>query len=425
MSLLARVSEIVQGFNPEGEHSPPPPSPEPFIDVRELMKKFSIAELNESAEVYWQHAEANPRIRAKPFNLGDLEHTLPQIGFLVQGLRMLPGMTVLDFGAGSCFASRMLNQLGMQVISVDVSRTALGIGRELDARWPPVGDVPPHRFSVFDGVTLDVPTASVDRVFCLDAFHHVPDQRSVLAEMARVLREGGIAGFCEPGPHHSRSPESQFEMRNSKVIENDIVLGDIFEHARSFGFTEMKVAAATVHPPLVPLAELGGYFDRANSLVEDVRHRTTNYPIFFLYKGEPRITDSRDGADLRADLKVSRVSLRARQGEPVRVSVDVTNTSPKTWLPSGASHGCVNLGGMLERTGRGLQLASSKEFRFGLSQVEVPPGGKVLGVEVKLEPLEPGDYVLQLDLVSEYVCWFGASSNTAVRVALRVDPHSS
>ena len=40
--------------------------------------------------------------------------------------------------------------------------------------------------------------------------------------MARVLRDDGIAVFVEPGPDHSKGPNSQEEMRRYQVIENDI-----------------------------------------------------------------------------------------------------------------------------------------------------------------------------------------------------------
>src|SRR5690348_9497307 len=100
-----------------------------LIDVKDLINKLSISELTEAADEYWKRLVNNPRLLAKPYNLGDAQHILPQLGFLIQGLQLYAGMTVLDFGAGSCFASRVLNQLGLRVISMDVSRTALDIGR--------------------------------------------------------------------------------------------------------------------------------------------------------------------------------------------------------------------------------------------------------------------------------------------------------
>jgi hypothetical protein len=41
-----------------------------LIDVKELIEKFSISELNEAAEEYRQRLADNPKVLAKPFNLG-------------------------------------------------------------------------------------------------------------------------------------------------------------------------------------------------------------------------------------------------------------------------------------------------------------------------------------------------------------------
>src|SRR2546427_12858433 len=61
----------------------------------------------------------------------------------------------------------------------------------------------------------------------------------VLRELARVLKPGGIAGFCEPGPNHSKTAQSQFEMRNYTIVENDILMGDIWAWAKAAGSTSL------------------------------------------------------------------------------------------------------------------------------------------------------------------------------------------
>ena len=102
---------------------------------------------------------------------------------------------MLDFGAGSCWASRWLSQLGMEVIALDVSKTALKIGEELYVRLPVIGESPRHRFLVSDGHRIDLADDSLDRIVCLDTFHHLLNPDEILREMYRVLRPGGIAGF--------------------------------------------------------------------------------------------------------------------------------------------------------------------------------------------------------------------------------------
>lgn len=389
------------------------------IDVKELIGKLSTAELIVFAERYWQQLADNPRLLAKPFSLGDAEHILPQLGFLVQGLQLYPNMTVLDFGAGSCFASRILNQMGLRVISMDVSNTALEIGRSLRAKCPPVGDVPEHIFCLFDGRHFDLPDGSVDRIFCLDAFHHVADQGAVLREMGRVLKDGGIAGFAEPGPNHSKSTEAQLEMRNCCVIESDVVLSNVQQMASQYGFTALKVSISPIHPPLIPLENIDGYLSHPAEFIQAVHNRVINFPIFFLYKGDPTISDSRNREGLAAKIIPAESAIYVRNGDPVRVLIDVINSSSKLWLASGTKPGCVNVGAMLGSTGRD-DLAARKEYRFALSQTDVKPGSTVTGIRLELGPLARGEYRLEIDLVSEHVCWFQSQSQSSESVTIHV-----
>src|SRR5205823_4795404 len=135
-----------------------------------------------------------------------------------------------------------------RVVAVDVSPTALRIGQELYARHPPFGDKPAPQFLLFNGRRLELPDQSIDRVICLDSFHHVPNPKEVLSELGRVLLDGGVAGFAEPGPEHSRDAQSQYEMRTHGVIENDIDMREIWAVARDAGFSDLKLAAFTRQP---------------------------------------------------------------------------------------------------------------------------------------------------------------------------------
>ena len=78
-----------------------------------------------------------------------------------------------------------------------------------------------------------------------DAFHHVPNQTEVIREFGRVLRTGRYCGFSEPGRRHSSSPQSQYEMQNHKVLENDIDVNEIFACAQTVGFSRLSLRVAT------------------------------------------------------------------------------------------------------------------------------------------------------------------------------------
>ncbi len=81
---------------------------------------------------------------------------LENLGLLFGGLELGRTMSVLDFGAGTCWLSRILAQFNCQPICCDASRTALDIGRRLFAELPLIGTAvfatavplvrrPPHR----------------------------------------------------------------------------------------------------------------------------------------------------------------------------------------------------------------------------------------------------------------------------------------
>src|ERR1700687_1643698 len=147
---------------------------EELINVRELMAASSVEEHCRLAEQYFAGLSDWTHHLAKPFgSVDETPQLLINFAVVLGGLRLCPGMTVLEFGAGTCWASRILTQLGCKVIACAVSPTALQIGRELYSRYPPAGNRPAPEFLIFNGHHIDLEDASVERVICLDAFYHV------------------------------------------------------------------------------------------------------------------------------------------------------------------------------------------------------------------------------------------------------------
>lgn len=260
------------------------------IAPQALIERYSVAEHVAFADAYFTGREDHHYLYQKPFyHPSQCAQGVASLGQLLDGLRLQSGMHVLDFAAGSCWLSRILTQLGCQAIACDASVKALDIGKELFAKYPPI--MAAHAEAVFlpfNGEHIDLPDASVDRVVVYDAFHHVPNVATVLGEFFRVLKPGGLVGMSEPGRHHSKTPDSQYEMRTFNVIENDFILEDIWALAQTAGFNNIEICPV-LRRPMLSMAQyqdcIRGRVPEAlnNALIGD----TTNHSIFFLHKADP------------------------------------------------------------------------------------------------------------------------------------------
>jgi SAM-dependent methyltransferase len=379
-----------------------------FIDVRQLMAGASMDELHRKAEEYFSGLKEWDHHLAKPFaNAADTPPILANVAVMIEGLRLHPGLTVLEFGGGTGWLSRFLTQLGCRVILTDVSPAALEIARELYRRLPPIGNKPEPRFLTFDGRRLDLADASVDRIITFDAFHHVTNPEAVLAEMARVLRPGGIAAFAEPGPHHSKTAQSQFEMRTYGVIENDVDIHAIWTAAQQLGFADLKLAAFTTHPMLVTLDEYDDLLQGGETYVRfaaTARGQLTSIRDFFLYKEGQEPLDSR-----RAEGLLARIEVRV-EGATVRAVVE--NSGTAEWLASNEPHCGVALGCHVFASDGALL---NFDLHWEGVPSRVPPGGTV-ELQFVLPPLPNGAYELEFDMVANEVTWFAQVGSSPARV---------
>ncbi|NEQ22978.1 MAG: hypothetical protein F6K28_28255, partial [Microcoleus sp. SIO2G3] len=77
-----------------------------LIDVKSLIQQLSVEELCQTAEDYFAKLKNWDYHLAKPFSSADdAPELLTCFSQVLQGLQILPGMTVLDFGSGSCWTS--------------------------------------------------------------------------------------------------------------------------------------------------------------------------------------------------------------------------------------------------------------------------------------------------------------------------------
>ena len=100
------------------------------------------------------------------------------------------GKTVLDLGCAGEFMAEALALRGAQVTGIDPAAGAVAAARQ-------------HAQTAGYGITYDVGVgeallykdAAFDAVVCVDVLEHVTDLTVVLAEVARVLRPGGLFLF--------------------------------------------------------------------------------------------------------------------------------------------------------------------------------------------------------------------------------------
>ncbi len=405
----------------------PPPRPDTadFIDVRTLMATLSVEELARTADEYFRQHEDTDAYLSKPFsNVDDATDLLIGFSHVIAALRPAYGSTILDFGAGTCWSTRCLTQMGNAVIAVDVSRTALDVGRELFRRLPVIGHHAPPTFLVFDGRRFDVADASIDHIVCLNALHHVPNAAEVLREMARVLRPGGTAGFSEPGSWHSQSAQAQYEMRHFTVVENDIVIDDIERWALAVGFSRLEMLLFDSRSYRLSWADYSNLIDggiAADQYVDFARQAAATRRAFVLYKSGTAVADSRQRQGLMAVVRVSLDRRHVGVGDVLEGEAEVVNTGTTAWLPSDAAFGPVLLGvHLFTRDGalinrdfhrvplpHGIAPGESARFRF---TVPAPP---------------QGDFRLVFDLVSEHVCWFEANGSAVASLDVTVAPSHS
>jgi SAM-dependent methyltransferase len=355
----------------------------------------------------------------KPFSQPhEVPSLLAGMAAVLDGLRLFPGAAVLEFGAGTGWLSRFLTQLGCRVTLLDVSPTALAIARELYERLPVIGDRPPPQFLLFDGRRIDLPDGSIDRILCFHAVHHVPDPAGMIREFARVLGPGGIAGFAEPGPTHSKAPFSQFEMRTYQVVENDVDVHHLWRVARDSGFSSIELALFQSPPLRVSVAEFEDFLaggETTASWVAEARLFLRNTRTFFLTKGGIAAADSR-----RADgLACAITATLGRHGEAFVIDAAVANAGTAIWLPSEAQWGGVSLGSHLYRAD-----GSLAAFDFVVQPLTEPSRviapGETVTCRLTVPPLTPGHYVVELDCVAAQVAWFAPLGSRAVRLPLEV-----
>ena len=373
------------------------------------------AAYNSAAERYFADY-AEPRfLLEKPFSdAHQFGRHLVNAGTLIVGAKLRPGDTVLELGAGTCWLSHFLNRYGCRTIALDVSGTALALGRRLFESDPRTQWSLDPRFVPYDGHAFPLEDATCDRVIVYDAFHHVPNQREILSEMHRVLKPDGVVAMSEPGRGHASRPTSVRESVSTGVLENELIVEDLAALAETVGFSAVNVIAAgpTMQHEL-PARDIErftggvrGFHRYWDHLCNDIyRHH-----YVLMYKGGARPTTVRPG-QLAARIRILRPAGGVSISRAERLSVDlrVANIGDTRWLHQGlgaSRSGWTRLGVHLQEAGEPVGKVIDFDWCRAALDTDVEPDGQI-GVRLDLPAIyAPGIYDARFDLVVEGATWF-------------------
>ena len=100
------------------------------------------------------------------------------------------GKQVLDLGCAGGFMAEALDDRGAHVTGIDPAAQAIAAARDHAAQGG--RDI---RYDIGTGEDMPYADAAFDAVVCVDVLEHVQDLPQVLAQVARVLRPGGLFLF--------------------------------------------------------------------------------------------------------------------------------------------------------------------------------------------------------------------------------------
>jgi len=355
----------------------------------------------------------------KPFHdLGEAPFHLYRLGLALAALRLGPRDEVLDFGAGTCWTSALLQRMGVPTVCLDVSPAALEIGRQVLQSTPRRPGTPEPELHTYDGRRLPFADGRFDAILCYASFHHVANPEAVLAEMHRVLKPAGRVVFCEPVSEHEDSATSRIERQRYDVLERSVDPRALETVARRIGFA----ALVRTPYPLLPDQTVGSsglWANLSHGLERGIWTWLDRVVVFFLKKSHDEPLDSNHPGALRAAIEPGVDRLRGVPDRPLAIPVRIVNQGDTLWLadehPRG---GFVSLGcQLLDGDGRGLD----RDWHRTRLPRPLPAGGAADLTAQPIAPAEPGRYAVKLDLVDENVCWFEERGSTPATVPLEVE----
>jgi len=135
---------------------------------------------------------------------------------LIEELVIKPGDAILDVGGGTGILLPMLYEAAGdkgKVVSLDIAEEMLKEARNNGHK----GNI---HYIHADAAAIPLASETFDLVICYSCFPHFPNKPRALAEMARVLRNGGRLAICHTASRHAIN---ELHKSLGDVIVNDTI----------------------------------------------------------------------------------------------------------------------------------------------------------------------------------------------------------
>ncbi|MER5833172.1 HAD-IA family hydrolase [Streptomyces sp. NPDC002130] len=218
-------------------------------DIRDVLKVFDAAAQGhrrgvgtsrEYREVY--ERRERDKSAGRIARLPDWYHAenLSFVRFLHRVAEAPSPALAVDVGCGSSFHAAAMTQLfSCPVVRIDLTEAALRRSST------PSGELPSPVSVQADAARLPLHDASSDFTLCAELLEHVPDPESVLGELSRVTRPGGLLVLAVPNSIEGTWPLFRGIQRKSFSAGHirEYTLDSLTEAAERIGFN--KVAAGS------------------------------------------------------------------------------------------------------------------------------------------------------------------------------------
>jgi SAM-dependent methyltransferase len=322
------------------------------------------------------------RYYREPGYFSNVHGSSPAFDFLVRHLGAKPGERLLDVGADLTWSTSQMARRGLDCTALDINHH-LGVGRIFAAHFNA-----PYHLVRGDMSRASFRSAAFDIVIGINALHHATDLNQAIGNIARMLRPGGRLAFIEP---YCATDDAKAAFGHAQIEAG------VSEHTYLLPEWHRTLVNAGLRTRVLRVADsFSAVYERTSGGSLDLFEH--------FYEGHLSLIDG--------------PAPSTAKGRTLAIPLVLQNTGNAVWCSS--SQFPVFASYHLHRCqGSAHTLVAFDNPRTPLPR-EVGPGSETTMVLRIAAPIEPGEYVAEIDLVHEYVTWFAARGLPSPRLRFAV-----